>query len=191
MKKRSWIIVLILACLLLAGGLYMFLNQNKEKEFWDAGGQYRYRIRDAYTAVLVSSRHQEAEMHIPEDLDNYTVSEIAAEAFYGHQSVALLTFPDGLEVIGERAFSHCPKLEEVTLPEGLRRLEAEAFSHNPSLQRVIMRPGVVSLGKQLFEGCTNLHSLTFLGTQEEWDSIEKGANWQKDLPDDFRIIFEP
>lgn len=44
------------------------------------------------------------------------------------QEISSVVIPDGIEVIGERAFEDCTFLREVIIPESVKRIERWAFS---------------------------------------------------------------
>jgi hypothetical protein len=41
---------------------------------------------------------------------------------------------------------------------------------------------VTSIENWAFSGCSKLKSITFEGTMEEWNSITKGSDWNKNVP---------
>lgn len=42
---------------------------------------------------------------------------------------------------------------------------------------MIIPASVASFGGGCLSGCTNLNKIIFLGTQEQWNSINKAGNW--------------
>ena len=68
--------------------------------------------------------------------------------------------PEGVEIIGEDAFSGNPYLIRVTLPESLRGIEEGAFAYCQNLRVVDMPSTLEYLGGAAFE-CTSLESITF------------------------------
>ncbi len=69
---------------------------------------------------------------------------------------ANLAIADGTEVIGDRLFQSYTELESIFIPAGVK-----------------------SIGEAVFSGCTKLTNITFDGTKEEWNAIEKGKNWDQ------------
>ena len=61
--------------------------------------------------------------------------------------------------IGERAFDCCEGITSIIIPDSVR-----------------------SIGSKSFSSCTSLESITFQGTIEQWNLIEKGILWNKDVP---------
>jgi len=49
------------------------------------------------------------------------------------------------------------------------------------LTSVTIPNSVSSIGYGAFEGCTVLTEITFLGTEEEWNEIEKEDEWDENL----------
>jgi len=60
--------------------------------------------------------------------------------------------------IGEYSFYGCETIEEITLSKKVKHIDNSAF-----------------------ENCTNLKSIIYEGTKTEWDSIEKGNDWSKNI----------
>ena len=60
------------------------------------------------------------------------------------------TVPDGIKVIGKRAFYADPYLTEVILPNSLQVIEAEAVLYCYELSRVIIPEGVTTIGDYAF-----------------------------------------
>ena len=67
------------------------------------------------------------------------------------------------------------------------RIEDKAFlsKHNAELRCVFLPKTLLSIGKDVFEGCQSLEAIFFEGTEEEWERIEK----ETDLSS-LRITFE-
>ena len=72
---------------------------------------------------------------IPESLG---VKEIATRAFAQNNDITSVVIPEGVEIIGESAFSGCGSLELVTLPYSLEKLGTHALfqqlTHSSILQ---------------------------------------------------------
>lgn len=56
------------------------------------------------------------------------------------------------------------------------KIKEEAFKDNTSIMEVILPNSISIIGKDAFEGCSNLASLIFLGTELDWNSIQHNAN---------------
>ena len=54
------------------------------------------------------------------------------------------------------------------------------FSQLTALEKVTLPASITEIGKAAFYQCKSLTDITFLGTVEQWNAIEKGTNWDKD-----------
>ena len=83
---------------------------------------------------------------------------IEGYAFYDCRSIMKMVIPEGVKSIGTNAFQGCTNLNAVVLPESLTRI-----------------------GNVAFHCCNSLTSITFNGTMEQWNAIEKGSNWNLEI----------
>ena len=60
--------------------------------------------------------------------------------------------PEGVEIIGQSAFTGVTKLTSVSLPESLRTIEMMAFRNTTSLTSIIIPDGVTRMDGWIFEG---------------------------------------
>ncbi|MBR6315072.1 MAG: leucine-rich repeat domain-containing protein, partial [Clostridia bacterium] len=70
-----------------------------------------------------------------------------------------VTFGDGLQSIGNGAFSNCTALESVTFGDGLQSIGNGAFSNCTALESVTFGNGLQSIGERAFYNCTALESV--------------------------------
>ena len=71
-----------------------------------------------------------------------------------------VTFPEGLQQVGECAFSGCSSLKTVALPEGLQQVGRFAFYECSSLKTVTFPEGLQQVGGFAFAGCSSLKTVT-------------------------------
>ena len=109
-----------------------------------------------------------------------TVKVIGNNAFH-KAGLTSIEFSEGLESIGERAFSYTTKLTSIDLPEGLKTIDDYAFNHTPLTGDLILPQSLndigqaafahtniisvnlnegMTLGGTAFEGCNNLKEVT-------------------------------
>lgn len=55
------------------------------------------------------------------------------EAFVGNSTIQSLVAPDGLQVIGTRAFADCANLKCITLPDSVSHIAEDAFENTPDV----------------------------------------------------------
>ena len=86
---------------------------------------------------------------IPSDL-----TEINDHQFSKNTKITRAIIPDGITEIQIAAFANCLRLKEVTLPHSLNKINYNAFFN-----------------------CHSLIKITYAGTKEEFEQIEKEAYW--------------
>lgn len=112
------------------------------------------------------------------------VTEIAAHVFLDGR-MSSLTLPNGLKVIGEKAFEKCSFLGEVTIPGSVESIKSGAFIKCSALKTVKLENGVAAIGAEAFASCNNLRdvyipkSVKKLG-KEIFGAYDDNANsWSK------------
>lgn len=127
-----------------------------EGEFSQSG--YTYKIVNG-NAVLTGGSpniHLSIESSVVIDGKTYTVTAIGDGAFEGNKYIRNLSIPETVTTIGDKAFYGCKNLQEI----------------------IIRGSSLKSIGDYAFAKCHSTYvSITFLGTQEEWDAIKKGKEW--------------
>ena len=96
-----------------------------------------------------------------------------------------LTLPNGLKVIGEKAFGKCTFLGEIEIPGSVETIKAGAFSQCSVLKTVKLANGITTIGAEAFASCNNLRdvyipkSVKKLG-KEIFGAYDDNANsWSK------------
>lgn len=88
------------------------------------------------------------------------VKNIGKNAFYGYSRLSSITIEEGLEEIGDYAFSGTA-IREIILPASLRRIGKEAFAHCDQLERVVFQNGVEMIGSKAFYSDESLSEINF------------------------------
>ena len=119
-----------------------------------------------------------------------SVKKIGDRAFSGnsigkYNSIKDVTISNGVEIIGEGAFSSCHSLESLTIPGSVQNIECGAFSGCLELKTLEIEKGVGKIEEKAFEDCKTLSEITYTGTVAEWNKIEKGRKWNCDVPAQF------
>ena len=68
--------------------------------------------------------------------------------------------PEGLQILGEKAFTYCENLTTVTLPSSLKEIGREAFYYSQNLTSAHLPEGLNELGSRAFLECRSLSKLT-------------------------------
>ena len=77
-----------------------------------------------------------------------------------------VVIPEGVESIGNDAFSGCSGLKSVTIPSGVESISSRAFSGCSGLTSVTIPSSVTSIGSSAFSGCSGLTSVTIPSSVE-------------------------
>lgn len=128
-----------------------------------------YRTNDDVTYWIVLGRTEQAKQEteqegrdftltIPEQIDGLPVKEIAAYAFYEENRLTDVVLPEGLESIGEWAFSYT-SLTNLILPTSLVYMGELAFSHIYDLRSVAILGGIAELQHGVFYDSTMLREV--------------------------------
>ena len=97
-------------------------------------------------------------------------------------SLTSIDLGHGVTSIKEHAFAGCTSLTSVEIPGSVSTLGPSVFKSCSSLTSVTFSVGLTSFGEKLFEKCVNLSDISYLGTVEEWNAIQKGRGWNEDIP---------
>ena len=130
----------------------------------------RVVIPASVTAVGVNPFHASAalkEIILPE---NHPALALAGGALIGRADRRLIclpcanpaeafTVPEGVEIIGDGACSHCVHLKAVTIPEGVSFIGQNAFSFCSKLAEATIPRGVAVIGDSAFAWCASLADL--------------------------------
>ena len=102
---------------------------------------------------------------------------IGKNVFSTYPNLQSIVIPEGVTSIGERAFDGCTNLTSITIPDGVTSIGDNAFFGCESLARIVIPESVTSIGQGAFSGCSGLTTINYTGTEEQWNTINKGSNW--------------
>lgn len=168
-----------------------------KEAFYDSHAVFSVELPDSVTSIedsAFSGCYYLKELKLSDSL-----SSIGEEAFYECQTLKTLEIPAGLTIVGEGAFRCCYSLESVIIRQGATMIGDLMFSGCNQLSSVSIPDSVTSIGNRAFVGCQfesieipvsvttigydaffgckNLKEIIFSGTQEQWNAVEKGDNW--------------
>ena len=76
------------------------------------------------------------------------------------KDITSVRFIEGLQKIGDRAFSECTSLESVTIPSSVVDIGKNAFHRCRNLSEVTFNDGLRKVGDGAFSNCESLESVT-------------------------------
>lgn len=102
--------------------------------------------------------------------------EIPQEYFY-LSKLTSITLPNHITELGYGSFAQCNYIESIVLPRNVVLISHSVFEHCEFLKSVVIPKSVKTIGQYAFYFCSSLTSITFEGTMEEWNNIDKGDEW--------------
>ncbi len=97
---------------------------------------------------------------IPESINNVSVTQIGANAFFMNSNLVSIVLPNTVTSIGIMAFENCKALKKVVLPENLENIGGCAFSNCENLYDITLPNSVKEIGGQAFLNCKSLKDVT-------------------------------
>ena len=110
------------------------------------------------------------------------VTSIGNQAFYNCKGLTSIVIPNSVTSIGTQAFENCNKLTYVSIGNSVTSIRELTFANCDSLATVIIGNSVKSIENFAFGYCGSLRNITYNGTMPQWNSINKGENWKKNVP---------
>lgn len=106
-----------------------------------------------------------------------SITAIRNSAFNRCLKLKEISIPDSVSVIEHDAFANCKELTEIALPKNIVSIESMTFYTCTALVKVTVPEGVTTIGKAAFQACRSLTDIHYLGSQDKWETIEKGEDW--------------
>ncbi|MGC7185986.1 leucine-rich repeat protein [Metamycoplasma hominis] len=108
------------------------------------------------------------------------IKEIGKYAFSGCKNLKEVILNEGLERIGNNAFSNA-NIESITIPGSVKEIGYSAFSNCSNLREVILNEGLVRIGYYAFE-YTKIESITIPDSIKEiGDSAFSSCEWLNEV----------
>ncbi|MDY4525866.1 MAG: leucine-rich repeat domain-containing protein [Treponema sp.] len=92
-----------------------------------------------------------------------------------------IIFPKGMTAIrGTTTMSLLcgyPNLQTIIIPESVTSIGYQAFFGCTGLTSITIPESVTSIGHYAFYYCKSLTTINYTGTEEQWNAISKGTDW--------------
>ena len=95
---------------------------------------------------------------------------IKEACFESCKSLTNISLPDSVISI-DNAFGSCSSLVSITIPESVTSIGT--FYECRSLTNITIPESVTSIGQYTFRYCSSLTNITYKGTKEQWNKIDK------------------
>jgi hypothetical protein len=122
-------------------------------------GEYKYALYSNDTIEILKYLNLAdtfVDLIIPDTIDGYKVTSIGARVFsfywngVGDEPEWKIAIPDGVNYIGDGAFSGCKFLKNITIPDGVTYIGDEAFDRCDKLVSLSIPDSVTYIGKSAF-----------------------------------------
>ena len=138
-----------------------------------------------------------SEISMPDSITNIEVSVFKGTAYYNDPSnwdngvlyigkhlieatddlVGDYTIRSDTKTIAEHAFDYLSNVTGIIIPEGITHIPDSAFSVCKKLESLTIPVSVTSIGAMAVRHCNSLKGITYMGTIEQWNSIDKVYGW--------------
>ncbi|GHV52404.1 hypothetical protein FACS1894181_15470 [Bacteroidia bacterium] len=104
----------------------------------------------------------------------YNKAKTVLLAYPVGNSAGSFDIPNGIQRIGNGAFTGCTNLTSVVIPESVTEIGSWTFSNCTNLASITIPDGVTRIENNAFSGCTNLASITIPGSVASIESYAFG-----------------
>lgn len=127
--------------------------------------------------TLVKYRGSEEKLVVPEG-----ITVIGEKAFAGNEAIGKVILPQSIKEIHEEAFSDCLLLQTINLVEGLEHIGESAFENCVKLIRADLPESITIIEKSTFNRCKKLNEVSFGSKVKEIRNLAfYGCNSLKNL----------
>jgi len=116
--------------------------------------QFTFTINNG-SVTIAKYTGSENSVTIPSTTNGYQVTSIGSSAFLNCSSVTNVTIPNTVTNIDFQAFTYCG-LTSVTIPDSVTGIKGSAFMYCSSLASLTIGESVISIGYDVFYGCSSL-----------------------------------
>ena len=102
--------------------------------------------------------------------------------FYRCIKLQYINIPKYTKKIGALCFCYCYNLCDVIIPESVLEIGVMSFCYCLGLKRITIPSSVLTIRDYAFSECFNLKDISYDGTKEQWEKVEKGRLWNDEVP---------
>lgn len=106
---------------------------------------------DNGTVTITYYSGDDIEVVVPTYIEEYPVTIIGFDAFWGNESLMHVTLPNTIKEIQNSAFGYCKNLMSIYLPSGLTTIGSYAFNNTTLLQSITLPSTLTKLDYGAFE----------------------------------------
>lgn len=120
--------------------------------------------------TLLDGTTAKGDIVIPDD-----VKYVSSSAFARNSNITSVIFPPTINKISDNTFFFCDNLTSVEAV-GATAIESMAFAYCNKLSSLKLSNKLKTIDSYAFSDITNSATITFCGTKEDWDKVEKSAD---------------
>ncbi len=156
--------IIIIASLIFAGIVSLF-SMVVVYDYFSVDKMYYVVNDDGETCTVTGAKFPDdilLVLRIPEEINGYTVTEIAPYAF-SHKEMMIAVIPETIEKIGEGAFSNCEGLfwvNGIQKCNNLKIIEKETFYNCNILTKIKLPESIEQIERKAFFKCYPLFDIT-------------------------------
>lgn len=105
------------------------------------------------------------------------ITVLGSYSFADCTALTSIVIPASITEIPEGFLNGCIALTEFTVPDNITSIGGYALRGCSALEKIVMKNNVKNIGAYVFAFCSKLNDINFYGTEDEWNNIQKGKNW--------------
>ena len=131
---------------------------------------YDYIVKDDHTVEITGYNGNNADLEIPSQIGEYTVTSIGNEAFCRNNTIDSITLPDTITSIGEYAFYYSD-LKSIDIGNGVEIIGRNAFGGCDYLETLIIGDSLSTIGYNAFYICSSFKNITVSENNKNFSAV--------------------
>ena len=116
---------------------------------------------------LIDGKTASGDITIPD-----SVKYVSPGSFSGNSTITSVVFPNAVKEVGDNTFFMCSNLRSIEI-KGVTYIGMMAFDYCNNLSEVKISNSLTKIDEYAFSDINAHGTITFYGTQEQWNSVEK------------------